>query len=57
VAEILHGVPKNEDEEGKVNPFDIKGFGRMFRTFNSIDYLEASSVPHILEDDINWSKI
>lgn len=53
IAEILHGIPKDETE-GKVIPFDTKGYGAMFRTFGSIDYMEDSSVPHLLKEDIKW---
>ena len=54
VAEILNGVPKSDDEEGKVNPFDAKGFKLMFRTFKSIDYMTEDNVPHLIDDDIEW---
>ena len=54
VAEVLHGVPKDETDEGKVIPMDIKGYGSMFRTFNTIDYLDDSNVPNILDKDIEW---
>lgn len=53
IAEILHGFPKDE-AEGKVIPFDTKGYGAMFRTFGSIDYMEDSSVPHLLKEDVKW---
>ena len=52
IAEILHGIPK--DEEGKVVSCDTKGYGTMFRTFKTIDYLDSPNVPNILEEDIVW---
>ena len=54
VAEILNGVPTNEENEGKVNAFDSKGFKLMQRTFKGIDYLYDPDPPHLLEDDIKW---
>jgi len=57
VAEILHGVPTNKEDEGKVNSFDTKGYATMFRTFKTIDYLSESNVPHILKEDVNWVKL
>lgn len=53
VAEILHGIPSSEDEEGVVTP-DIKGYASMFRTFSGIDYLEDPDAPHLLNDDVEW---
>lgn len=54
IAEILHGLPKDDNSEGKVIPPDTKGYGTMFRTFKSIDYMEDSAAPHLLKENINW---
>lgn len=56
IAEILHGIPHDENDEGKVIPFDTKGYGGMYRTFKTIDYLDDPQAPHILNNDINWIK-
>jgi len=54
VSEILHSIARDEKDEGKVIPFDIKGYSSMFRTFGTIDYLEESDMPNILEEEIKW---
>jgi hypothetical protein len=54
VAEVLHGVPRDESDEGMVVPMDVKGFGSMFRTFKTIDYLDNPASPNILVEDIEW---
>jgi hypothetical protein len=54
VAEILCSIPTGEEETGKVNAFDSKGYKLMQRTFKGIDYMDSPSVPHILNEDINW---
>ncbi len=56
VAEILCGIPTEIDQEGKVNPFDSKGFRLMQKTLKDIDYLDNPDVPHLLKDEINWVK-
>lgn len=56
VAEILCGIPKEEDSEGKVNTFDTKGFRTMFKTLNTIDYLIEDDVPHLIDEDVEWVK-
>jgi len=53
ICEIMCGIPK-DDTEGKVVPFDTKGYGVMFRTLGTIDYLEDPEIPNILEEDIEW---
>jgi len=53
-ADILHGLPTGEDNEGKVNSCDTKGFGAMFRSLG-IDFLDDPDIPHILnDDDFKW---
>ena len=54
VSEVLHGIPRSDDDEGKVTPFDTKGFASMFRTFETIDYMEDPDVPNILETEVKW---
>ena len=56
VSEILCGIPTDPSNEGKVNPFDSKGFKLMQRTFKTIDYMEDPDVPHLIEDDVEWIK-
>jgi len=53
VMDILNDVP-SEDEIGKLNRPDIKGYGKMFRTFKTVDYIDEIDVPDILNEDINW---
>jgi len=54
ISEVLCGVSKDKNEEGKVNPPDSKGWKLMQRTFKSIDYLQEADVPDILREDIEW---
>ena len=54
IAEILCGVPKEINNEGKVNGFDSKGYKLMQRTFKTIDYMTDPVIPHILNEDIDW---
>lgn len=53
VADVLHGFPNDQDNQGKVNPCDTKGYGSIFRTLG-LDYLSDADIPDILEDDITW---
>jgi hypothetical protein len=53
VADVLHGLPKDQDNQGKVNPCDTKGYSSIFRTLG-LDYLSDPDIPHILNDDITW---
>jgi hypothetical protein len=53
VADILHGIPNELDNEGRVNPCDTKGYGSIFKTIG-IDYLEDPDIPDILEEDVVW---
>jgi len=54
VSEILHSLPSDESDEGKVVPMDTKGYAAMYRTFNGIDYLDDPDAPNILEKDVVW---
>jgi len=54
ISEVLCGISKEGDGEGKVNPMDSKGYKIMYRTFKSIDYLQEADVPDILREDIEW---
>ena len=54
IADILHGLPRDEEENGKIIPMDTKGYASMFRTFNGIDFLYDPDAPNILEKDIEW---
>ena len=40
-------------EEGKVNPFDLKDYGVLVRTFGP-DYLDKADIPDILKDNVDW---
>lgn len=53
VADVLHGLPNDLDNEGKVNPCDTKGYLSIFNTL-SIDYLNDPNIPHLLDDDVTW---
>ncbi len=54
IAEILNGVAREIENEGKIIPMDSKGYKLMQRTFKNIDYLQDPNLPDILEDDIDW---
>ena len=53
VADVLHGLPNEIDNEGKVNPCDTKGYHAIFKTLG-IDYLNDPNIPHLLNDNIKW---
>lgn len=53
VADVLHGIPSGEDNEGKINPCDTKGYLAIFQTLG-IKYLDDPNIPHLLEDDVEW---
>lgn len=50
MADILFAIP---DEEGKVKPFDLKGYSPVIRTFGP-DFMESDDTLDPLGDDINW---
>lgn len=56
VADVLHGIPKDELSEGNVIKCDTKGYASMFRTFKGIDFLDDPDLPDILEEKIEWKK-
>ena len=53
VADVLHGLPNEVDNEGKVNPCDTKGYASVFKTL-SLDYLDDPNIPHLLDEDVVW---
>jgi hypothetical protein len=53
VADVLHGLPNDLDNEGKVNPCDTKGYRSIFRSLG-LDYLEDPDIPNILDDGFEW---
>ena len=53
VADVLHGIPNDTDNEGKVNPCNVKGYLPVFETLG-IKYLDDPDIPHLLEDDVEW---
>ena len=53
VADVLHGVPNGEDNEGKVNPCDVRGYLPVFETLG-IRYLDDPEIPHLINDDVEW---
>ncbi len=53
VADVLHGLPNDEDNAGKVNPCDTKGYLSIFQTIG-INYLDDPDIPHLLDDDVVW---
>ena len=54
IADALLAIPTNEENEGKVNGFDLKDYDVMIRTFG-VDYLEKTSVPDIIKNNIEWT--
>lgn len=54
VSEVLHALPSDESDDGKIIPCDTKGYSSMYRTFNGIDYMDDPDAPNILEKDIEW---
>lgn len=53
VASTLMAIPNEDEKEGKVNPFDMKDYATMVRTFG-VDYLDKATSPNILSDDVEW---
>ena len=53
VADVLHGLPNDVDNEGKVNPCDTKGYLSVFSTLG-INFLDDPAIPHLLQDDVTW---
>ena len=53
VADVLHGLPSDQDSQGKVNPCDTKGYHSIFKTLG-LDYLSDTKIPHLLNDDVRW---
>jgi len=52
-ADVLHGLPVDLDNQGKVNQCDTKGYLSVFKTIG-INYLDDPDIPHLLKDDIVW---
>ena len=53
VADVLHGIPNDEDNAGKVNSCNVKGYLPIFETLG-IQYLDNPDIPHLLNDDVVW---
>ena len=53
VADVLHGFPNDEDNQGKVTPCDTKGYHSIFTTIG-LDYLTDAGIPHLLDDEVEW---
>jgi hypothetical protein len=55
VADVLHGIPNEIDNEGGINPCDTKGYLSIFKTLG-IDYLDDPDIPDLLdaEKDVEW---
>ena len=53
VSDVLHGLPNEVDNQGKVNPCDTKGYLSVFQTLG-INYLDDPDIPHLLNDDVVW---
>ena len=51
VFSVLCAIPQNEEDEGKVNPFDLKDYDIIVRNF-SVDYMTRADLPDILKDDV-----
>ena len=56
VAETLCAISAEDPDEGKVKPFDMKGYALMLRTFGP-DFMVKDDVPDILKDKVNWVSI
>ena len=55
IADVLQEIPTNQvEDEGKVVPCDVKAHSTMIRTFKGIDYLDDPSIPHLLNEQIEW---
>jgi hypothetical protein len=54
ICEVLHKIPKDIEEEGKVIPCDSKGWKTMINTFKGTNYIDNPDTPNILENDIDW---
>lgn len=55
IADALHHIPTNPiEDEGKIIPCDVKAHSTMVRTFKGIDYLDDSTIPHLINDNIEW---
>lgn len=55
VADVLHGLPDDQDNQGKVTPCNTKGYHSIFSTLG-LDYLSDPDIPHILEKEITWKQ-
>lgn len=53
VAEVLHGLPSDSDNQGKVSSCDTKGYHAIFNTFG-LDCHDDPQIPDILDTDIVW---
>ena len=53
VAEVLHGLPTDEDNMGKVSAPDTKGYHSIFSTFG-LDCHDDPGVPHLLDTEVTW---
>jgi len=53
VLDMIHALPNGLDDEGKVNPMDLKDYSPMIRTFGA-DYLLKQPKTDILSDPIKW---
>jgi len=51
VFDVLHGLPNDEDNEGKVNPVDTKGYLSVFNTLG-INFLDDPDILHLLNDEV-----
>lgn len=55
ISDALLHVPSNPiEDEGKIKPCDVKAHSTMVRTFKGIDWLDDSTIPHLINDDIDW---
>lgn len=56
IAQTLCAIAIDENGEmieGKINPFNMKDFSTMIRTFGP-DYLIKDNVPDLLADEVKW---
>jgi len=56
VAAALLAIPTDSSEEGKTNPFDLKDFDLMIRTFG-VGYLDNDKIPNLINENVNWQLI
>ena len=55
VLDVLHGIPTDDDDKGKVLSMDMKDYATMLRTFGP-DYMLNANGPDPFDKDIEWAE-